>query len=86
MQYVVEELISMSLFDHRFLSYEIGVEKPDEEIFKYVADKIHHMKEEILFVDDRQSNVDAAKNFGMKAIHFTDSFNLIKDFKDMKIL
>jgi len=42
--------------------------------------------EEILFVDDRLSNVNAAKNFGMKAIHFTDTVHLVTDLTDLEIL
>ena len=86
MHSVVEELIDMSCFEHRFLSYEIGMEKPDERIFEHVTEKVPHLKEEILFVDDRLSNVNAAKNFGIKAIHFTDAFHLIADLNDLEIL
>lgn len=86
MHSVVEELVNMRYFDHLFLSYEIGMEKPDQRIFKYVVEKIPQMKEEILFVDDRQSNVDAAKSFGISAIRFTDSFHLIEDLKNLKVL
>ena len=86
MHSAVEKLIDMSYFDYRFLSYEIGMEKPDKEIFEYVTEKIPCSKEKVLFIDDRLSNVDAAKNFGMKAIHFTDTVHLITDLNDLKIL
>ena len=86
MHSAVEELIDMSYFDYLFLSYEIGMEKPGKAIFEHVAEKIPHPKDEILFVDDRLSNVDAAKHFGIKAILFTDTVHLIADLNDLEIL
>ena len=86
MHSAVEELIDMTCFDFLFLSYEIGMEKPDDGIFEYATEKIPCAKEEVLFIDDRTSNVDAAKNFGMKAIHFTDTVHMIADLNDLKIL
>ena len=86
MHSVVEESCDMSYFDYQFLSCEIGMEKPSKEIFKHVAEKLSHQKDEILFIDDRLSNVNAAKIFGMKAIHFIDTHHLIADLTDLKIL
>jgi putative hydrolase of the HAD superfamily len=86
MHSAVEELIDMSYFDFLFLSYQIGMEKPGNEIFEHVAEKMPHPKEEILFIDDRLSNVNAAESFGMKAIHFTDTIHLIADLNDLEIL
>ena len=86
MHSAVEKLIDMSYFDYLFLSYEIGMEKPGKAIFEHVTEKIPHPKEEILFVDDRLSNVNAAKNFGIKAIPFTDTIHLIADLNDLEIL
>jgi len=86
MHSAVEELIDMSYFDYQFLSYEINMEKPDKAIFEHVTEKIPYPKEKVLFVDDRLSNVNTAKNFGMKAIHFTDTIHLIADLNDLKIL
>jgi len=83
---IVEELIDMSYFDYQFLSYRIGWEKPDVKIFECVTDQIPYSKEEILFVDDKLSNVSAAKEFGMKAIHFTDTPQFIADLNSLEIL
>jgi len=68
----------MSYFDYQFLSHRIGGEKPDVKIFECVTDQIPYSKEGILFVDDKLSNVSAAKEFGMKAIHFTDTHSLLQ--------
>ena len=83
---IVEELIDMSYFNYQFLSYRIGWEKPDEKIFKYVTEQLPYSKEEILFIDDKISNVNAAKEFGIKAIHFTDTSQFIADLNSLEIL
>ena len=83
---IVEELIDMSYFNYQFLSYRIGWEKPDEKIFKYVTEQLPYSKEEILFIDDKISNVNAAKEFGIKAIHFTDTSQFITDLNSLEIL
>ena len=86
MHSAVEELVDMSYFDYQFLSCVIGLEKPDKAIFEHVSEKLPYSKDEILFIDDRLSNVNIAKNFGIKAIHFTDTIHLIADLTDLKIL
>jgi putative hydrolase of the HAD superfamily len=83
---IVEELIDMSYFNYQFLSYRIGWEKPDEKIFKYVTEQLPYSKKEILFIDDKISNVNAAKEFGIKAIHFTDTSQFIADLNSLEIL
>jgi putative hydrolase of the HAD superfamily len=83
---IVEELIDMSYINYQFLSYRIGWEKPDEKIFKYVTEQLPYSKEEILFIDDEISNVNAAKEFGIKAIHFTDTSQFIADLNSLEIL
>lgn len=83
---IVEELIDMSYFNYQFLSYRIGWEKPDEKIFKYVTEQLPYSKEEILFIDDKISNVNAAKEFGIKTIHFIDTSQFMADLNSLEIL
>lgn len=83
---IVKELIDMSYFDYQFLSYRIGREKPDVRMFEYVTDQMPYSKEDILFIDDKLSNVNAAKEFGIKAIHFTDISQFITDLNSLEIL
>jgi putative hydrolase of the HAD superfamily len=86
MHSAVEKLMDMSYFDYVFLSCDIGMEKPDKEIFEHVTEKLPCTKEGILFVDDRLSNINAAKNFGINAVHFTDTNHLVTDLNALEIL
>lgn len=51
-------------FDHVFYSHLIGMRKPDEEIYKHVTTTLGIIKSDILFIDDLQENIDAAKRHG----------------------
>lgn len=55
------------LFPTRFLSHEIGLIKPDREIYEHVVEVLGVAAESILFFDDNQLNVDAARDAGLRA-------------------
>jgi len=50
-------------FDHCFLSYEIGMIKPDDEIFEYVLNEAQIFARETIFIDDSVLNVDGARRW-----------------------
>jgi len=62
-----ERLSIDKYFHHIFLSYEMGILKPDIEAYKYVIDKLDCTPEEIIFFDDNEANVQVAIDSGMKA-------------------
>ncbi len=53
-------------FDKLFLSYELGVAKPDPEIFRILIEKHGVVPEETLFFDDGIRNIEAAQKLGFK--------------------
>lgn len=56
-------------FDAVFLSYEQGVQKPDEEIFHRCMNELLVKAEECIYVGDGGSNeLEAARKLGMKAV------------------
>ena len=53
------------VFDEIFFSAEVGYPKKDPAFFEHVHVAIGQVpREEVLFVDDSQDNIDAAKQFG----------------------
>ena len=56
-------------FDYLFYSNSLKMSKPHAEIYQHVCGKIP--SNDILFIDDKQENLDAAKLFGMETILFT---------------
>ena len=56
-------------FDAVYLSYEQGIQKPDEEIFQRCMDCLLTKAEECVYVGDGGSNeLETARNLGMKAV------------------
>lgn len=51
--------------DKLYLSYEIGITKPDPRIFEYMMKDAGILPEETLFVDDGKRNIDTAISLGM---------------------
>ncbi|SHF77780.1 HAD family hydrolase [Dysgonomonas macrotermitis] len=67
-------------FDETFMSYKIGHTKPSKESFEAViAAGIN--PEETLFLDDGQSNLDAAEKFGFKTYLVDQTQDLRKVFE-----
>lgn len=55
------------LFDGCFYSYELRVAKPDPAYFTAILDRLGLPGEQVLFVDDNATNVDAARSVGLLA-------------------
>ena len=51
-------------FDHLFLSQEMHMAKPNDNIFLAVLEQLGAKAGECLFIDDAQANVDAARTLG----------------------
>ena len=45
--------------------------KPDPRIYRVFCERYALAPESCVFIDDSPVNVDSARRFGMKAIHFT---------------
>lgn len=66
---LIRESILFPFFDVAMLSYEQGVKKPDEEIYKRCMKELRVEPEECLYVGDGGSNeLEAAQQLGLKAI------------------
>jgi glucose-1-phosphatase len=54
-------------FEYRFLSFELGMVKPDAETFLTVADRLPAPPARVLFIDDNAINVEGADSVGFVA-------------------
>lgn len=53
-------------FEKVYFSFEIGMRKPDAEIFNYVLNNHNLITNHTLFVDDKKENTDAALSLGFQ--------------------
>lgn len=75
---VVDDWNVLEPFEHKFMSYRIGFSKPDSRIYEHVIQRLPFDPPQMIFIDDKESNVEAAKRSRIKAIHFTGFPELIK--------
>jgi putative hydrolase of the HAD superfamily len=55
-------------FDKIFLSYEIGLRKPDASIYEHVLREINLKADETIFIDDSRANIKGAEKTGINCI------------------
>lgn len=69
----------LDAFEMQVFSAEVGMRKPAPEIFQYVLDLLGADPEEVVFVDDFNENVQAARKLGMHALQFKNPSQIRKD-------
>lgn len=68
----------MKHFDHQIFSADVRRIKPEPAIYKYSLDALKVPASEVLFVDDRDINLEQARAAGMRGIRFR-SVNQLRD-------
>jgi len=58
----------VELFDFRFLSFEMGLLKPDRQVFDYVVRATGVAPSRLLFLDDNALNIESARAAGLEAV------------------
>ncbi len=58
------------LFDDIVVSADVGMAKPEPQIYALSAHRLGLAPGECVFIDDLQANVEAAREAGMRAVHF----------------
>jgi putative hydrolase of the HAD superfamily len=58
------------LFDHEFYSCRMGLAKPAKAYFTAILSELDVRPDTVLFIDDRQANVAAAREVGINAAIF----------------
>jgi HAD superfamily hydrolase (TIGR01509 family) len=60
----------LKYFDYKFISYDLGYTKYDDEFYRIPYKEIKLPAKNILIVDDKQRVLDKAKEFGYKTFRF----------------
>lgn len=58
-----------ALFEKQYLSYEMGMRKPDREAFELIVNENDLQASETLFIDDSYQHVSGAADAGLRAVH-----------------
>lgn len=76
---ILEEHDLKRLFDTMVISCEEHVTKPDPKIFRLIVERLGVPADACVFTDDNQTNIDAARAVGLKAVRFTGVAQLKAD-------
>jgi putative hydrolase of the HAD superfamily len=66
-------------FWHATFSHRLGIAKPDAAIYTHAIEGMGVAADEILFVDDREENVLAARAAGMRAIQYGEHERFVSE-------
>ena len=67
----LDKEVGLDNYDYVFLSYEFKDKKPNKEIFEAISKKIPFNSQDVLFIDDREDNIEMAKSVGWNAFRAT---------------
>jgi putative hydrolase of the HAD superfamily len=74
------KMIFDEIFEKQYLSFEIGMRKPDKQIFELVLNENNLRPSETLFIDDSIQHVEGAAKTGINAYHLQPTETIINVF------
>ncbi len=80
-QYMLEHMGFAGAFDKIYSSAHLGLKKPAVEFFAKVVDDMGTDKDNILFWDDDQRNIDGALEYGIHAEFYSDYESFLESMK-----
>lgn len=72
-------------FVHRTYSCDLKVAKPDPRIYEHSVNSMARHEERIVFIDDRQENIDAARQIGINSLLFSGFERLVEDLRETSL-
>jgi putative hydrolase of the HAD superfamily len=70
-------------FSHHTFSHRLGIAKPDAAIYRHAVEGLGVPAGEILFVDDREENILAARAAGMVAVQYGGHAGFVEQMERM---
>ena len=71
------------LFDKIYLSHEVGMRKPNANIFEHILYEQKLKAEEVFFIDDSPQHIEGAKKLGIQTHHLLDTEDITTLFPDI---
>ncbi len=75
-RYHFDEMCDLIIYSH-----EVRMSKPDRRIYELTCERLGVQPAEIVFLDDYEPNIVAAREFGMHAIFFQETSQAIADIQ-----
>jgi glucose-1-phosphatase len=74
-----------SFFEKTYYSFQMGMRKPDSEIYQFVLNDANLLANETLFIDDKIENVNAAAQLGIHAYHHNPKDEISEIMDDLLV-
>jgi len=85
-RFLAERYAFFRYFTGQVLSFEVGLQKPDERIFRRALEMASVGAAEAVFVDDQAANVESARNLGIDAFRFFAPDQFIREMRSRGLL
>lgn len=69
------------LFEFAISSRDVGLTKPDAEIYRLLIERVGRPADEIVFVDDRPVCVDGGRGAGLRTVQFRETAQAIAEIE-----
>lgn len=70
------------LFEKTYFSHQLGLRKPDADIFEFVIKDAGIAPKDTLFIDDFIENIETAQRLGFQTVHIKAPMTLVDVFVD----
>lgn len=72
----------LNAFAHHTFSHRLGIAKPELAIYRHAAEGLNTPPAAILFIDDREDNIAAARAAGMQAVQYVTHDAFLRTMHD----
>lgn len=76
---------ALNEFTHHTFSHRLGIAKPDAAIYRHAVEGLGVPAGEILFVDDREENILAARAAGMVAVQYSGHGGFVEEMERIRL-
>ncbi len=69
-------------FTHHTFSHRLKMAKPEPAIYQHAAEGLNVAAADILFIDDREENITAARAAGMQAVRYINHEDFLREMRE----
>jgi len=78
--------IFLNIFSRYISMCEHNLVKPDDKAFEILKKEIEYNPNDVILIDDKEENIEKAKEFGFKTIQYISSVQLRKELINLDII
>ncbi|HVG26948.1 MAG TPA: HAD family phosphatase [Acidobacteriaceae bacterium] len=72
-------------FQHHTFSHRLRIAKPEAAIYRHAVEGMGLPAREVLFIDDREDNILAAREEGLQAVRYEDHGRFLAELRELEV-